>query len=51
MSALRPPFKAEDMEGLYKKVIRGKYSYSFIFKDYILEYQLIIPKISPISFV
>ena len=24
MSALKPPFRADDMEGLYKKVIRGK---------------------------
>lgn len=23
MSALKPPFRAEDMEGLYKRVIRG----------------------------
>lgn len=23
MAALKPPFRAEDMEGLYKKVIRG----------------------------
>ncbi|CAD8042830.1 unnamed protein product [Paramecium primaurelia] len=25
MAALKPPFRAEDMEGLYKKVIRGLY--------------------------
>jgi len=25
MTALKPPFRAEDMEGLYKKVIRGFY--------------------------
>lgn len=25
MVALRPPFRAEDMEGLYRKVIRGQY--------------------------
>lgn len=25
MITLKPPFKAEDMEGLYKKVIRGIY--------------------------
>ena len=25
MITLQPPFKAEDMEGLYKKVIRGIY--------------------------
>ncbi len=23
--ALKPPFRAEDMEGLYKKVVRGLY--------------------------
>lgn len=26
MITLNPPFRAEDMEGLYKKVIRGSYS-------------------------
>lgn len=26
MMALKPPFQAEDMEGLYKKVIKGDYS-------------------------
>ncbi len=25
MAALKPPFRAEDMEGLYNKVIKGKY--------------------------
>ena len=25
MAALKPPFRAEDMEGLYKKVIKGVY--------------------------
>lgn len=25
MCALRPPFRAEDMQGLYKKVIKGQY--------------------------
>ena len=25
MCALQPPFKAEDMNGLYKKVLRGQY--------------------------
>ena len=25
MMALKPPFQAEDMEGLYKKVIKGDY--------------------------
>merc|ERR1719272_1757284 len=25
MAALRPPFRAEDMEGLYRKVLRGQY--------------------------
>ena len=25
MLALNPPFKAEDMEGLYKKIINGSY--------------------------
>jgi NIMA (never in mitosis gene a)-related kinase 1/4/5 len=25
MAALKPPFRADDMEGLYKKVIRGIY--------------------------
>ena len=25
MTTLKPPFRAEDMEGLYKKVIRGYY--------------------------
>jgi NIMA (never in mitosis gene a)-related kinase len=25
MAALKPPFQAEDMEGLYKRVIRGYY--------------------------
>lgn len=25
MVTLKPPFKAEDMEGLYKKVIKGYY--------------------------
>jgi NIMA (never in mitosis gene a)-related kinase len=25
MATLRPPFRAENMEGLYKKVVRGKY--------------------------
>ena len=25
MTTLKPPFRAEDMEGLYKKVIRGFY--------------------------
>ncbi len=25
MTTLKPPFRAEDMEGLYKKVIRGSY--------------------------
>ena len=25
MASLKPPFKADDMEGLYKKVIRGFY--------------------------
>jgi len=26
MITLRPPFKAENMEGLYNKVIKGQYS-------------------------
>ena len=26
MAALNPPFRARDMEGLYRKVISGKYS-------------------------
>lgn len=25
MMALKPPFQAEDMEGLYKKIIKGEY--------------------------
>lgn len=25
MTMLKPPFKAEDMEGLYKKVMKGSY--------------------------
>jgi len=25
MTMLKPPFRADDMEGLYKKVIRGVY--------------------------
>ena len=25
MATLKPPFRAEDMEGLYKKVIKGHY--------------------------
>lgn len=25
MTTLKPPFRAEDMEGLFKKVIRGYY--------------------------
>ena len=25
MITLKPPFRAEDMQGLYKKVLRGKY--------------------------
>jgi len=30
MTTLKPPFRAEDMEGLYKKVIRGKNFISFL---------------------
>ena len=26
MCALKPPFRAEDMEGLYNSVIKGKYT-------------------------
>ena len=26
MITLKPPFRAEDMDGLYKKVIKGSYS-------------------------
>jgi NIMA (never in mitosis gene a)-related kinase len=26
MTTLKPPFRAEDMDGLYKKVIKGSYS-------------------------
>lgn len=26
MATLRPPFKAENMEGLYNKIIKGKYN-------------------------
>jgi NIMA (never in mitosis gene a)-related kinase 1/4/5 len=26
MTTLKPPFRAEDMDGLYKKVIKGVYS-------------------------
>ena len=26
MCALKPPFRAEDMDGLYKKVTKGQYS-------------------------
>lgn len=26
MITLKPPFRAEDMDGLYKKVIKGQYS-------------------------
>ena len=26
MTTLKPPFRAEDMDGLYKKVIKGQYS-------------------------
>jgi hypothetical protein len=26
MTTLKPPFKAKDMDGLYKKVIKGSYS-------------------------
>ena len=25
MCALKPPFRAEDMDGLYKKVVRGAF--------------------------
>lgn len=25
LTTLKPPFKAEDMEGLYKKVVKGQY--------------------------
>ena len=32
MAALKPPFRAEDMEGLYKKVIRGKLIIMRIFR-------------------
>jgi len=27
MTTLKPPFRAEDMEGLYKKVLRGTFIY------------------------
>ena len=30
MTTLKPPFRAEDMEGLYKKVTRGNSFYIFI---------------------
>lgn len=26
MTTLKPPFRAEDMDGLYKKVIKGSYA-------------------------
>ena len=26
MTTLKPPFRAEDMDGLYKKIIKGSYS-------------------------
>jgi NIMA (never in mitosis gene a)-related kinase len=26
MATLKPPFRAEDMDGLYKKVIKGSYA-------------------------
>ena len=26
MATLKPPFRAEDMDGLYKKVVKGQYS-------------------------
>jgi NIMA (never in mitosis gene a)-related kinase len=26
MTTLKPPFRAEDMDGLYKKVVKGSYS-------------------------
>ena len=26
MAALEPPFKAQDLQGLYKKVIKGKFN-------------------------
>jgi NIMA (never in mitosis gene a)-related kinase len=25
MATLKPPFRAEDMDGLYKKVVKGSY--------------------------
>lgn len=35
MCTLKPPFRANDMEGLYKKVIRGKFTH--IQKSYTFE--------------
>lgn len=32
MASLKPPFRAENMEGLYKKVIRGKLNLKFFLK-------------------
>ena len=38
--ALKPPFRAEDMEGLYKKVVRGKFALN---KGFILGFLTNLP--------
>ncbi len=50
MAYLKPPFRAEDMEGLYKKVVKGQYQrlpghYSVDLNDFV-GYML---KVSPKS--
>lgn len=43
MAGLKPPFRAEDMEGLYKKVIKG--SFNNYQQAYIQDFHLNIHKI------
>lgn len=52
MACLKPPFRAEDMEGLYKKVIRGLYpripnNYSTDLSNVIRSMLQVLPDLRP----
>ena len=52
MTTLKPPFRAQDMNGLYKKVIKGAYpeipkKYTKDLSDVIMRMLSVEPKLRP----
>ena len=47
MITLKPPFRADDMQGLYKKVLRGHYPK--ISKQYTVDIQSIVKQLIQVS--